>query len=212
MLQLKIIVKYNRNLALVQVLCCLVVLIASACEFPFSTREPEDPVTEQSSWIQPTSASYVMANLRNAISEKNISNYVRCLADTSNSTKTFSFFADPSVIVNNPGLFERWGKENELNYLNQLMLYLPQDSTSSLKFTSSREDTYQDSVILLQEYELVLNYTCDEDECPRTFKGQAEFRLVRTAEDLWYIYRWSDTATGDASATTWSELKARFGK
>ena len=134
---------------------------------------------------------------------------MRCLADTGNSNNTFRFIAEPSVIVNNPGLFERWNKENELNFLNQLMLFLPTDSTSLLTFSVSREDIYQDSVILIQEYKLVLDYKCT-DACPREMEGQAEIRMVRTAEDLWYIHLWKDNAIGDKP--TWSLIKARFGK
>ena len=201
--------EYKLKCGLHQVLSVLVLLIGLSCESPFSTRTPEDPITQQSSWIQPTSPSYVMINLRNAIAEKNISNYLRCLADTSTTDKEFRFYPEPTVMVNNPGLFDRWNKDNELNYLNQLMLYLPTDSTSNLVFTSLREDVAPDSVILLQEYKLQLHYKCDDD-CPRTLQGQAEFRLLRTLEDNWYIYRWTDTATGDNA--TWSEIKARFGK
>ncbi|MBN2411843.1 hypothetical protein JXQ31_09125 [candidate division KSB1 bacterium] len=151
-----------------------------------------------------------MANLRNAILEKNISNYMRCLADTSNSSKSYLYIADPAVVNQNPGLFNNWGKENELIYLNQLMLYLPKDSASVFTIISSREDTYQDSVILIQEYSLKVHFKCEDQNCPRDMQGQAEFRLVRTPEDLWYIHRWRDNATGDAP--TWSSLKAKFGK
>jgi len=204
------ITKYKLKIKVFQGLSLFILLNCFKCESPFATRDPEKPISKQSSWIQPTSPNYVMANLRNAISEKNISNYLRCLADTSNSPKSFRFFADPSVVNKNPGLFDKWNKENELIYLNQLMLYLPKDSTSLFTIISSREDTYQDSVILIQEYNLKVHFKCEDQDCPRDMAGQAEFRLVRTPEDLWYIHRWRDIATGDKS--TWSSLKAKFGK
>jgi len=191
-------------------ICLLVLVYGVSCKSPFATREPEKPFSKQSSYIQPTSPSYVMANLRNAIAEKNTSNYLRCLADTSNSSKSFRFIADPIVVNNNPGLFDKWDKDKEFIYLNQLMLYLPKDSTSVLTFTSYREDTFQDSVILIQEYQLTVHLKCATDDCYHILAGQAEFRLVRTQEDLWYIHRWSDAATGNQP--TWSALKAAFCK
>lgn len=202
--------KYKLKFKVIQALSLCLLLFCCFCESPFATREPEKPVSKQSSWIQPTSPNYVMANLRNAVLEKNISNYLRCLADTSNSPKSFRFIADPAIVNQNPGLFDNWNKENELIYLNQLMLYLPKDSSSVFTIISSREDTYQDSVILIQEYSLEMRYKCDDQDCPRDMQGQAEFRLVRTPEDLWYIHRWSDIATGDEPS--WSSLKAKFGK
>jgi hypothetical protein len=185
-------------------------ILAIGCENPFATREPEKPVTSQSTWIQPTSPDYVMVNLTNAIGEKNITNYIRCLADTSGSNKNFNFVAEPSVALKNPGLFSRWQKEEELNYLNQLMLYLPTDSTSKLSLKSLRENAFQDSVILIKEYTLKLGLKCEDNSCPRSFQGQVEFHLSKSNEDQWFIHSWVDFATGDEH--TWSELRAYFGK
>ena len=191
-------------------LLLMVFLVNSGCENPFATREPEAPVKIQSSWIQPTSPSYVMINLKNAISEKNTTNYLRCLSDTSSAVKSFAFIPEPAVANANPGLFTRWGKDAESNYLNQLSTYLPKDSTASVDFERLKETIFQDSVVLLQSYQLKVEYKCDESSCPRVWRGQAEFRLIRTEEDIWYIYKWSDYSTGDD--LSWSSLKAAFGK
>lgn len=181
-----------------------------SCENPFATRNPEPPVTNQSQWIQPTSPIYVIINLQNAIAERNIANYLQCLADTSVASKQYSFYPEPAVANANPGLFARWSKQQESNYLQQLNAFLPKDSTASVTFERLNETSLQDSVILLQNYKLKVHYKCPAGDCPRDMQGQAEFRLVRSADDFWYIYRWSDFATGDEP--TWSELKAKFGK
>jgi hypothetical protein len=180
------------------------------CDSPFSTREPEQPKKSQSSWIQATSPDYVLINLKNAMQEKNKSNYLRCLADTSVSSKEFLFFAEPAVANANPGVFGRWDKEAESNYLNQLYSYLPKDSLSTVTFDRLKETTYQDSVVLFQNYTIKIQDKCDETICFKYMTGQAEFRLLRTLDDLWYIFRWRDVSTSDS--LTWSDLKARFGK
>lgn len=180
------------------------------CENPFGTREPEPPKQNQSSWIQPISPTYVLINLKNAIIEKNSDNYLRCLADTSVSPRQFSFIADAVIMNANPGLFLRWGKEEEANYLNQLLSFLPKDSTASVNFDRLKETTFQDSVIFLESYVLNVDYKCESKDCPRSRRGQAEFRFVRTEDETWYIYKWIDYSTGDD--LTWSNLKALFGK
>ncbi|MBN1480341.1 hypothetical protein JXA70_08730 [candidate division KSB1 bacterium] len=180
------------------------------CENPFATRAPEPPKRSQSNWIQPTSPSYVMYNLKNAMQEKNKSNYLRCLADTSVSSKEFIFSPEPAVANAHPGLFDRWGKEAETNYLNQLYSYLPKDSLTDVTFNRLKETAFQDSVILIQEYAIAMQDPCKQEFCTRNMRGQAEFRLVRSDDDFWYIFRWSDAATSDS--LTWSDLKARFGK
>jgi hypothetical protein len=180
------------------------------CDNPFATREPEPPQKSQSSWIQPTSPNYVLVNLKNAMQEKNKSNYLRCLADTSVSPKEFIFSPEPAVANANPGVFDRWDKEAESNYINQLYSHLPKDSLITVTFNRLKETTFQDSVILLQNYAIKMQDKCDETICFNNLAGQAEFRLLRTSDDFWYIHRWSDVAISDS--LTWSDLKARFGK
>ena len=187
-----------------------IVFASHGCDNPFATREPESPQKNQSSWIQATSPSYVLINLKNAMQEKNKSNYLRCLADTSVSSQEFLFYPEPAVANANPGVFDRWGKEAESNFVNQLYSYLPRDSLISVTFNRLKETTFQDSVVLLQDYVINMQDKCDEGLCFSYMIGQAEFRLVRTLDDLWYIHRWRDVSTSDS--LTWSDLKARFGK
>lgn len=182
-----------------------------SCDNPFATREPEPPSTIQSNWIQPTSPKYVLINLQNAIEEKNKSNYLRCLADTSVSSKDFRFVPEQAVMAANPGVFSRWNKDAEANYINQLYSTLLKDSLITVKFTTFQENPApQDSAITIQNYSLTMHDQCDEENCLRVYQGRAEFRLIRTEDDFWYIYRWDDTATSDS--LTWSDHKARFGK
>ncbi|MBN2001016.1 hypothetical protein JW935_25955 [candidate division KSB1 bacterium] len=181
-----------------------------ACSNPFATREPEEPKSNQSTWIQPTSPTFLMANLRNAIKEKNAINYLRCLADTSESQLTFRYDADPAVANAHPGLFDRWGIEQEQTYFNQLLFFLPADSTSSLSLELLRENVFQDSVILLQRYQLTIRHKCRALDCPRMMEGQAEIKLLKNTSEFWYIYKWSDFSIGELP--TWSELRAYFGK
>ena len=188
----------------------ILLLLLWECKTPFSTREPEPPKSKQSSWVPPTSPMIVLFNLTNAIAEKNVINYSRCLADTANSSKSFRFIADPSVARANPGLFDHWSNAEEMNYLNQMLSSLSEDSTGRLILKTSRENTFQDSVVLLQDYTLKMHLKCENNDCPRDMQGQAEFRLIKSTEDLWSIYLLSDRATGQKK--TWSELRAYFGK
>ena len=189
-----------------------IVLILSACKSPFSTREPEDPNAKQSTWIQPTAPEYVLVNLRNALSEKNSTNYLRCLADTSSSGQQFRYTADPAVANTHPSLFENWNKLSETNFINQLFLFLPPDSTVQLTLTPSQSTGIGDNnrITLVQTYQLAVKHSCSETECPRRMSGQCELILFRNNESLWSIVEWTDQSTGESP--TWSQLRAYFGK
>jgi len=188
----------------------MICVLFLTCQSPFATRDPEPPKNQQSTWIQPSSAAYVLINLRNAVAEKNTQNYLRCLADTQKVAKRFLYIPEPTVHAANPGVFRQWGYEEERIYLNQLLLYLPPDSVSKLVLTPLKESVYQDSVILMQEYELTLQHQRQGQVGLRVTAGQIEFRLIRSLENEWYIHRWTDFAT--ASKPTWSAVRAEFGK
>jgi len=151
----------------------------------------------------------VLINLRNAIAEKNAQNYLRCLADTGVARQNFLFIPEPAVHAANPGVFRNWGYEEERIYLNQLLLYLPADSTSQLTLKTLKESTYQDSVILVQEYQLIVHHQRQAKIGLSRTSGQAEFRLLRADDNMWYIHRWTDFAT--ANQPTWSAIRAAFG-
>lgn len=203
----KSIVYYTKRMVY---LFCFCPVFFMYCKTPFATREPEPPKTPQSSWIQPTSPNYVTINLSNAVAERNTSNYLRCLADINTSNKNFLFIPEPSVHVVNPGLFTNWDIEDERNYLNQLMLFLTSDSVAILNLSLLRENAYQDSVIMVYDYVLTIKHKQQSADCPGVMKGQVEYRLIRSPDDLWYIHRWTDFATSDDP--TWSSLRACFGK
>ncbi|MBN1543593.1 hypothetical protein JW992_15735 [candidate division KSB1 bacterium] len=186
--------------------------LAVGCKTPFSTRNPEEPISSQSTWIQPTAPEYVLVNLRNSLAEKNSTNYLRCLADSSNSGQTFRYTADPAVANAHPSLFETWDKLSETNFINQLLLFLAPDSTVQLVLTPSQSTGIEDNnrITFYQNYQLTVNHSCSNADCPRYVAGQCELILFRNSESLWTIVGWSDQSTGDTP--TWSQLRAYFGK
>ena len=189
----------------------LLIILSLSCDDPFATREPETPKTMQSSWIQPTIPEYVIVNFQNAIKEQNKTNYLRCLADTSSAPLEFVFIAEPSVANAHPTLFQHWTKESENIYINQLLLYLDADSTFQLNLLPTQPTVYdQDKAIMVYDYALTINHSNTETACPREMAGQCEFRLIQNQENQWSIYQWQDYAT--RAISTWSELKAYFGK
>lgn len=187
-----------------------VVLLTTACKWPFETRTPEPPKGQKSNWMPPTSANIVITNMEFAIRERNSLNYLRCLSDSLGTGKRFRFNADPLVSKNYPTLFSGWTKGNEETYINQLFVsYLPKDSTSQIQLVFQRENVFQDSTIFLYNYKLKLGHTFASDQCPRLVEGQAEFRLIRDELGEWSIYYWADYRIGKKE--TWSQIKACLG-
>jgi len=174
------------------------------CNNPFATREPEPPTGDRSSWQQPTTPEIVVENLKLAIIEGNLANYMKCLVDTNSR---FKFIPDELVRVNNPGVFEYWGLSSEQEYISKVFSATTDSSKMALMNPTQVPD-YQDSVFLKIEYELELHHNLDES-FPKSAKGEAEFWLNRSSGQ-YYITQWTDFGT--ANTPSWSSIKASFGK
>jgi len=190
-------------------LLTILVLIA-ACENPFSTRTPEPPEQNSSTFIPPTSPDIVFINLRVATQEKNVENYIRCFVDTTRSNQRFTFTPDQRAIANHPGVFDFWQLEDERRYLTRLFQAMPNDSTRTLAFTTERRTEDAAQATFNQSYEIRIRHTRQGGTIPipTLYRGLSNFMLEKNETGDWAIYRWEDFTNGvDPS---WSELKALF--
>ena len=199
-----------------KLLCLFILLLLSGCDAIFGTREPETPKDNisRSLWQQPTSPGIVLENLKNAFLERNEENYLRSLVDSMSSDRVFLYIPDREAAVNNPGTFEEWGVNEERLYINLLFseTSLPGGVLSSLEFTRFEEPSIpSDSALFEEVYKLELEHTLEN--VPTKMRGIAKFRMARSSDGSWSIYRWEDltfSSDGDTlNLPTWSELKAR---
>ena len=190
----------------VYIISVLILLICS-CTNPFTTRDVETPDNNQKSDIfdTPTSFDKVFSNLKYALEQKNVVNYINCFVDNSISdVPPFQFIPDPTVQWTE---LANWQLEDERNYINKLFKeaktvnfqYLsdpdPQLSGNSIDNAETRFFLYQLKVTL--DTEIV-------------FTGKARMRLVKNNLSLWSIYLWEDFRDESNNPDTWSELKSRY--
>ena len=179
-----------------------------ACQNPFALREPEPPIFSRSSWIPPLSPEKVLVNLQNAVAERDIQNYTRCLADPAYSSRAFVFEPDPETAADRPSVFVQWGVDRERAVMQQAFSSVPSDSTCSLLWTKVvREIVAPDTAVFVRQYRMDIRH--GPAPFPSRVEGQAEFRLAADRRGEWMIYRWTDNAT--AGSVSWSRLKAALG-
>lgn len=191
-------------------------MLLTGCDAIFGTREPEPPKDDisRSLWLQPTSPGIVLVNLKNAFIERNEENYLRSLTDPTMSERAFVYIPSQEAAISNPGAFEGWGLNEERVYITLLFseTSLPKGVLSSLEFTRFEEPSIpSDSALFEEIYELELEHTLEN--VPTKMMGIAKFRMARSSDGSWSIYRWEDITFSGESDTlnlvTWSELKAR---
>jgi hypothetical protein len=178
------------------------------CDSLFSTREPELPVNPQSSWVPPLSAEQVLANLQNAIFERNLENFTRSLVNPSSGIRTFRFDPDPEVASNYAVVFQDWNQDKERSVMQQAFALVPTDSTLFLAFIENiQEVIVSDSAVLVRKYRLELHH--GESSLPSDYEGISEFWLSPDQQGEWSIYRWIDNRV--SGLPSWSLLKASLG-
>jgi hypothetical protein len=179
-----------------------------ACANPFATREPEPPKNSGSRYVPPFAAEIVLTNMRNAISDLNVENYLRCFADSTRTGERFRFEPDAATSNQYPGVFNHWSLSQERDYFSQLRAALPTDSLRSLRLDSLQTITFNDSAQFARAYELNVRHKQQSSGVPGQVRGELRFWLRKDQLGEWSIYRWADFATGQAQ--TWSALKAAF--
>lgn len=197
---------HARPIAIYVIVFCM---MHGSCKNPFATREAEPPTEGRTSWQFPTDPVIVLENMKVAIREKNVENYMKCLVD---SVNLFRFVPDQFEASNHIGIFERWNLTHEQSYINKAFTSIPDDSLRSLRFSSLQRSEFPDSALIRADYVLELNHILKID-FPKLAQGRVDFWFVQR-NGYWVIRRWIDFETKlDSTATripSWSTLKASF--
>ncbi len=187
----------------------LLFILLTACVNPFTTREPEPPDQQNSSYFKsPVTVEIVFENLANAIQNRNIESYIRSFVDSTRSNERFTFIPDQGVAATNPSIFVNWGLADERRYLTQLLQSTPADSGRILRFLEPNKNEGPKSATITQNYELIVHHTRQSENLPVVVRGQAKFWLEINDTGDWAIFQWEDYTNGDDPP--WSKLKASF--
>lgn len=182
-----------------------------ACDM-FSTRNPEDPNTGQSSFIPPTSPEIVITNLQNAILEKNAENYISCFTDSvPYLIKSYVFTPTADANSKYPSLFSSWNLYSERQYFISLVSAIPNELSPRLTFSENKFDLLStDSAVYKASYYLNTNHSVTSTS--EIFAGKLYFTLFPDNNGLWAIGSWIDLVNeNDTISVSWSNLKALFG-
>ncbi len=189
------------------VIILLQLLFLSGCGI-FETRTPEPPQQSRSDFQPPTTAGTVIDNLKNAITDLDVTNYLACLSDTSFGGKVFSFSPSAKAASQYGAIFQAWDKTSEQNYFNYLKSYSV--SSSSPVLTLSNETLVpQSSSTYYYSADYTLLWPNKSSTNLQQVQGNLQFYLGIDNNQNWSIYKWVDTGTSD-TVKTWSDLKAQF--
>lgn len=183
------------------VLAFLLMSTLSACSV-FSTREPEDPLEDSGTYIQPDTPEQVVENIQNAVLELNTLNYRRSMAE--------DFVFEPTATASaRESVFLSWSRAQEEQYFSALVAAAALNTGHSLQLNDQTLTLIQANEFVLDAtYVLLVNHR--RTEVPTQVQGRLQWVLRQGSNGLWALTDWLDQELGNEPS--WSDLKAEFMK
>ncbi len=186
----------------------VVLIIVTGCDSLFSTREAESPSNSQSSWIPALTPEQVILNLQNAIYERSLENFKRCLIDSAYSQESYQFHPDPQVGADYSSIFTGWDQQKEETVMKQAFSLIPAGGSSFLVFSEDSWQVYSSAeAVYSAEYRLELHHT--QVALDSVFRGNLIYTIKPDSRGEWSIQDWVDN--GVSGSSSWSLLKALLG-
>lgn len=204
------------------VLIFITALLSAACTNPFSTRadKVEKPVVQNGnvSYEAGLTSESVLNNFKKAINNKNVEEYLLCLAPSKNGeAHVFQFEEEPHF--ENEFTANPWNLNEERSYFTNLIISAS-TSYPKLSFSfnegnpaltainpSAPDDSVESNSV---KYQFLVNHSLDSTA---VYQGLMRIKLYKSpANDRWYIYYWQDHASDAKYEFCWSYLKLYYQK
>lgn len=174
-------------------------VVAAGCDL-FSVRDPEPPISDSGTFVQPDTPDQVVLNLQAAIAELNVANYVRSMAPD------LEYYPTAAAEQRDP-IWSAWSRTEEQSYFTQLVAAASTGGEHVLELTDQvmtvlSEDRYS------LEAAYVLTVQHSRVEVPSVVQGRLFWIITQGADSQWRLQEWTDREVG--TEPSWSDLKAGF--
>jgi hypothetical protein len=191
----------TKGLGVLLILC----LIISGCDI-FNTRDAEEPTQPRSDFEPAATTEILIQNFINSLKDKDVSNYLSCLSDTSFNVPKFHFIPSNEAVLTYPTLME-WDKRNEEQYFTNMSIKVNSNSQIVLTLTPISSNNFGDSTFYTASYSLNLPFVNSNSEItPTVYEGTLTLKMIRDSRSVWSIYLWQDNKSSNTNQS-WSDLK-----
>lgn len=172
-----------------------------ACDV-FAPRTPEEPIGQAGTYFQPVTPEVVVDNLRASVAELNAANYRRSL--------DLQLEFEPTAVAEarDPSLWASWGRAEENGYFTTMAEAARLQAGHGLRLEDATTELGDTRYTLDAHYVLVVQH--GREGVSDTLQGRLIWEITQGANGLWALRKWTDQTVG--SASSWSDLKAEFGK
>jgi hypothetical protein len=182
-------------------LLAAVALAPAGCSL-LDTRDPEDPLAEGGTFLQPDTPEQVVDNLRAAIAELNTLNYRRSLSEALEFRPTATAEARDAV-------WSTWSRAEEEQYFGTLVAAAAGNTGHGLVL-NDESFTLVDASHYRLDATYVLTVIHTRPDAPTRVQGRLLWTIEQRTDGLWELSAWTDQELG--TEPSWSDLKAEFVK
>jgi len=179
---------------------CLAVL--QSCSL-FAPREPEDPIDEAGTFLQPDTPEQVIENIQAAIAELNTPNYGRSI----NAELVFTPTATAAAL--DPSIWSSWSQIQEQQYFSTMAAAAQFGINHELRLNDQTVSIISDTRYVL-DASYTLNINHNRPDAPKVVQGRLIWVITQGEDGLWSLQEWTDREVG--STPSWSTLKSEFVK
>jgi len=172
----------------------------------FEPRPAENPTVAGGQFRPATEPLIVIANLEQAIDQKNVANYIQCFSDPITGPQPFTFLPSSEGTAQYSVVFLTWTTTEEQAYFQNMSVRTTSTSASNLALRERSFLLSGDSALAEYDYTLIFEHTAAG--FPKIAQGNLQFALARNNSNIWSIYRWADFKT--TNDVTWSLFKGKF--
>ncbi|MDG5767036.1 hypothetical protein QA596_06125 [Balneolales bacterium ANBcel1] len=182
----------------------LILPMAASCSL-FETRDPEEPgTTTGPPFIQTDRPENVIDNLVNAVTHMNTDHYQRLFSEAD-----FTYRPSSDAQSNNPGLWQGWGYQQEVDYFRAMRSETEGRSGHGLQFDeASLVNLGENEEQFETNYRLTVNHNRGPELLPTEARGRLIITMKRDESGDWAIHSWTDRSNG--TDFTWSDFRYIF--
>jgi hypothetical protein len=171
----------------------------------FEPRGSEPPIGNQTGrFVQPDRAEIVLDNLVNAISVLNVQNFMASLDATQ-----FVYTPANSNSTTDPSLWQSWGREQELLWLNNIRSAATVQTGHQLQLgVPVTENISQNRTRFTVTYSLTIFHNRVASGIPSVAIGSMVLTVKAGENGLWSVESWTDIDRDDGFS--WSDLRSAF--
>ena len=167
-----------------------------------TTRDPEKPDTQRTSYLPATTADILFLNLKNSLKEKVLDNYMASFVNPSFSSQQF-VFKSATESISLYSTLTNWDLSSEQQYFNNLIISTKESVPIILDLQNEVKNTMGDSAVY--QYNYIISLTPINENIQKFYSGNMKININLDSRSQWVISRWEDFKSGNNP--TWSELK-----